>query len=111
MTTPVGKTVITRDVGFENLMKDQAKKMAKNYMDPVKDTVGTYSDNAIEKSNACSKKISAITFSASTANIMAKSIEAAEPLSKKTVRAVVNTCVNLTTETVVDKVIGWMKKH
>ena len=111
MTMPIGKTVITRDVGFENFLKDQAKEISKKYTAPIKNSLGKYSDSSIEKSNACSKDISLKTFSAATADIMVKSIKAAEPLSKQTARMAINTSADLTVSAVVNSGVNWMKKH
>jgi len=110
MTAPVGKAV-SRNIGFENFLKEQANAEAKKYTLPVKNSLGSYSDATIEKTTSCSKNFSKNTLPAATANIMTKSIDAAKPLSKQAARTSINTSIDLTTSAVVNKTVNWMKKH
>lgn len=110
MSAPVGNAV-SRDVRFENFLKEQANAQAKKYTAPMKDGLGTHSDATIEKAASCSKNYSRNTFPVSVANIMTKSVDAAKPSSKQAARISINTCTDLTVSAVVNKTVNWMKKH
>lgn len=110
MSSPAGNA-ISRHIGFENFLKEQVNTEAKKYTAPAKNALGSYSDSAIEKSQSCSKNISAKTFSSIAADIMAKSIDTAKPISKQAAQISINTSIDLTTSALVNKTINWVKKH
>lgn len=110
MSAPVGK-VVSRDVRFENFLKEQANSQAKKYTAPIKDDLGAYSDATIEKAASYSKDSSRNTSPVSVANIMTDSVDAAKSSSKKATRILINTCTDLTVSAAVDKAVNWMKKH
>lgn len=112
MTTPVGKpALVTRNDAFEELLKGHLKGQVNKCTAPAKAALGAYAGASIERSNASSKEFSAKILPNSAADIVAKSINEAEPISKKAAQTVINTCVTLTTNTLVDKAVSWSKKH
>ncbi|KAG6559609.1 hypothetical protein RHABOEDO_000107 [Candidatus Rhabdochlamydia oedothoracis] len=110
MSSPVGNAV-SRHVGFENFLKEQANTEAKKYTAPAKNALGAYSDASIEKSHSCSKNIFAKTFSSTAADIMAKSIDIAKPISKQAAQTSIHTSIDLTTSALVNKTVNWITKH